>query len=473
MPAALHCNSSVELQLQRIFQLNVQSLWLLHTPAHITVGGCCRSPLLKASQPSEHTAYPASHALVSQRVLSPLREIQCQAVLPAARQVHKPSDQELLQCGAIASTSCIGSSKTKGVMQSLGGTHSCSRSITGQTSLSKAGDSIRGQLDACNSASSRASSGQHHAAWEFGPGSSSSITGSSARCHSQLGDPSVAHSRCGRHSELSSSQQCCKGAVFNGSSPGPHAIASTPKSNASKQDSSATADGACNSGQESQLRRRKDESSKQQPADARQHLVNNARQGGNSQKQLDTSSQSRQFARGSSNRRRALMKSLARTTPTRAPNIPAAVTQPQHSGSDGVGSCSKAQPVNLAQQGGTLSEVNRQNKLVQLLGELQKGRCQGCMVPPVSLLVPDSAQPLPQGIGRPAGLVTEPLSGGSSELGHVESLTMLAEQCQAGETGCSTSCMHQQTYVGADAVAAAVAKTRAVRRSLLAHPEFC
>ena len=169
--------------------------------------------------------------------------------------------------------------------------------------------------------------------------------------------------------------------------------------------------------------------------------------------------------RGTSDRRMGLMKALARTTPTRAPTIPAEVHHPTgmvHS------RCS-----------GSISDRHGQShpRVSSCKQQQWQYRTQ-CAVPPhVSLLTPTEQangswelHPLSHGNNHSVRLVSEASLGGNLHPNCAASVAGHAEEAQANAAADSTSAMCRPTQHGA---VLAPADSRVVRRSLLSHPEFC
>ena len=258
-------------------------------------------------------------------------------------------------------------------------------------------------------------------------------SGSPACCgdtgQSQLQTVPAAETQSDRRNRSSSSQPACRGAV-HGVSPPHVGIAAVQQSSAAAVGTNiAWASLAAREGQ-------KAASQKQQLADAWQTAGSVQ---ATSNRQLINEGQAGEGSKGSSDRRKSLMKALARTTPTRAPILPTNLAWSEPSVQPpSTGITYSALPTASPTAATVAMEPARAARVLQLLPGCtnQSARC---------FTLPE-------------------LLNQNTRPQHAVGGKMVAAQAQPAD---------QVVFVQGSVVPAPAVEIKAVKRSLLVHPEFC
>lgn len=246
----------------------------------------------------------------------------------------------------------------------------------------------------------------------------------------QLQAVPAAETQCDRRNRSSSSQPACRGAV-HGALPPDVGVAAVQQSSAAAVGTNiARPSLAARDGQ-------KAASQKQQLADARQSA---GRMQAASNRQLGNEGQAGKGPKGSSDRRKSLMKTLARTTPTRAPSLPTNLVRSE----------SSVQPPSTGITYSVLPATSSTPAAATAMKPAQAVRV---------------LQPLPGCTNQPARCFTLPeLLSPNTRPQHASGSKMVATQAQPAE---------QVVYMPASVVPVPAVEIKAVKRSLLVHPEFC
>jgi len=232
-----------------------------------------------------------------------------------------------------------------------------------------------------------------------------------------------------RRSGRSKSQLACRGAVHGASLP--HVgVASVQQSSAvASVTNIARASLAAREGQNS--------ASQKQLADARQTA--GSMQAAND-RQLANGGQAGKGSKGSSDRRKTLMKALARTTPTRAPTLPTNLGRSEPS----------VQPPSTGITYSVLPTTSSTSAATTAMEPAQAVRV---------------LQPLPGCTNQPARCNPVPeLLSQNTRPQHAVGGKMVAAQAQPAD---------QVVFVQGSVVPVPAFEIKAVKRSLLVHPEFC
>ena len=234
-----------------------------------------------------------------------------------------------------------------------------------------------------------------------------------------------------RGSRCSRSQLACRGAVSGASLPHIGAAAVQQKDAVAVGTNMARASLAARKGQKA--------ASAKQLADARQTAGSMQ---ASSNRQLVSRGQAGKGSKGSSDKRKSLMKALARTTPTRAPTIPANQAQSEPA----------AQPPST---GITYSVLPATSPTAAATVAMEPAQA-------VRVL-----QPLPGCTNQPARCCPVPeLHSQDTRLQHALGSKMVAAQAQPAE---QVVCVPASFSI----VSVPALGIKAVKRSLLVHPEFC